>query len=265
MAKKKQNKSGIFKIALFFSLLIFIIVASIFILNPKLKQLTLPIIPAVTINLTETPTPTQTLPSNCSNYTDPNIKYSFKCPLGWQANLHNPEKFLQLGKLVDSNLSRQTFKKGGYEMSFEEGQGGGATYRIIAKSEPVQLYGLSLIKVYLNDSESCQFYPEPTGVPTADCTNNFNTILLLSPNNLVHTNVDGVDVPFVTYEVPYFRYNHYMIYNGSAVAPYNNNGFNIQLVTPSLINISDINSNPYISDYNKFISSVNITKVFKSN
>jgi PsbP-like protein len=197
---------------------------------------------APTSNVSPTITPT----TNWKTYTNPTDGYSFQYPTDWQANLSN-QSF---------GLTNPILTKDGYEISFEDVRArGGAVGRVIAKSEPVQLYGLSLSKVYLNTTDRlCTFSNELTTIPPSDCTNTFDTIFLTQATNITSVPINGENISVIHNEIFYFSYSY-------SLDSHLGGGFNVQFTTPSPISVSYINSNPYVATYNSFISKVDLTGV----
>jgi hypothetical protein len=193
--------------------------------------------------ITQNPTKTSSIES-WEKYTNPTYGYSFQYPTDWQANLLNQE----------FGMPKPVFKKDGYEVSFKEVfSRGGSVYRFIAKSEPVELYGLSLSKVYLNTSNrSCASdLPQVTTIPPSDCVNTFDTIFLTQSTDIKSVIINGISVPFIKNEIFYFPY---AVNSNSHLG----GGFNAQLTAPLPIKVSGISTNPYIDTYNHFVSTVDL-------
>jgi hypothetical protein len=183
-----------------------------------------------------TSTPDQTV--NWKIYTNSTYGYSLKYPSNWKPTILND--------------NAQSFEKESYIINFSKtinkAAVGGASYYIVAKSEPIQFQGQSLLKVYIkNNDESCIANEQPTVAPPDQCHNAFNEIILLPSTAIQNFTIGGVNVPEITRS---------SLFSGMG------NGYNTDFVVTGLnaINISDIATNPFVSTYNQVLSTFKFTQ-----
>lgn len=181
--------------------------------------------------------------STWKTYTSNNLGFSFKYPIDWREELATSDgpvyKYYNL-----------TLKRDGYQINIKINLYGvgGATNRYVAKAEIANINNLaSTTKAYINmNLASCTFDSQTSpSIPPSACTETFNEISVLNSNDIKNTEAKNSNVITTTREYPCF------------VDP--THRFEISLTTPAPINISDINSNAYISTYNQILSTFKFT------